>query len=129
MFPGGLSCNFKGKHVPCFIRWRNKGSMTLENLQDLFATLDHHNLSPCSNDPYLRLFALLDGHRSRIKYNFLDYVKNKEHLWVVCFWVPYGTTTWQVGNSKEQNGSFNMALGNAKSQLVKKNCTLLTWIY
>ena len=50
---------------------------------------------------------------------FLKYINTPEDHWVVCLGVPYGTALWQVGDSKEQNGSFNMALTKAKQQLLQ----------
>ena len=43
---------------------------------------------------------------------------NKTTEWYVCLGVPYGTAYWQVGDSKEQNGSFNMAMTYAKRKLL-----------
>jgi len=39
---------------------------------------------------------------------------------VVCIGVPYGTALWQVGDSKEQNGSFNIAMTRSKQELLEK---------
>ena len=64
-------------------------------------------------------FLLLDGHGSRLQMAFLKYINTPEDHWVVCLGVPYGTALWQVGDSKEQNGSFNMALTKAKQQLLQ----------
>ena len=36
----------------------------------------------------------------------------------MCLGVPYGTALWQVGDSKEQNGSFNIAMTKAKQELL-----------
>ena len=36
----------------------------------------------------------------------------------MCIGVPYGTALWQVGDSKEQNGSFNMAMTRVKQELL-----------
>ena len=33
---------------------------------------------------------------------------------MICIGVPYGTALWQVGDSKGQNGSFNIAMTKAK---------------
>ena len=38
----------------------------------------------------------------------------------MCIGVPYGTALWQVGDSKEQNGSFNIAMYRAKKDLLEK---------
>ena len=42
----------------------------------------------------------------------------------MCIGVPYGTAYWQVGDSKEQNGSFNIAITQAKQDLLETNDTL-----
>ena len=57
----------------------------------------------------LKPFLLLDGHRSRLEYIFLQYICNPAHEWVICIGVPYGTAVCQVGDSPEQNGSYNLA--------------------
>ena len=61
---------------------------------------------------------MLDGHGSRLELPFLKYINNKTTEWCVCLGVPYGTAYWQVGDSKEQNGSFNMAMTDAKRKLL-----------
>ena len=38
----------------------------------------------------------------------------------MCIGVPYGTALWQVGDSKEQNGSFNIVMYRAKKELLEK---------
>ena len=62
---------------------------------------------------------LLDGHGSRLQLPFLQYINTPKDHWVVCIGVPYGTALWQVGDSKEQNGSFNMAITKAKDHLLE----------
>ena len=34
--------------------------------------------------------------------------------------VPYGTGMWQVGDSKEQNGSYNVAMATEKAKLLEE---------
>ena len=41
-------------------------------------------------------------------YFFLKYINDSKTEWHVYLGVPFGKTYWQVGDSKEQNGSFNM---------------------
>ena len=67
----------------------------------------------------IKPFLLLDGHGSRLEFPFLKYINTPEDHWVVCLGVPYGTALWQVGDSKEQNGSFNIAITKAKQQLLE----------
>ena len=48
----------------------------------------------------------------------LEYINTPEDHWVVCLEVPYGTALWQVGISKEQNDSFNIAFVKGKHKLL-----------
>lgn len=111
-FPGGPSCIFQGKTVSCLTRWSEKGSITSAILVDILATLDHIGVFDSSNGKLL--FLLLDGHGSRLRLKFLQYINNVSHQWVVCFGVPYVTALWHVGDSSQQNGVYNMASGEFK---------------
>ena len=64
-------------------------------------------------------FILLDGHGSRLNFPFLEYINHPDHIWKVCFGLPYGTALWQVENLPEQNGSWKMATTNYKHEFVK----------
>ena len=59
---------------------------------DILATLDHLRVF----DRLLgrKPFLLLDGHGSRFELPFLKYVIDKDHKWVICIGVPYGTSLW-----------------------------------
>src|SRR5688572_8130563 len=61
---------------------------------------------------------IVDGHESRINYEFLSYVNNLQHKWYVCLGVPYATSYWQVGDSHEQNGSFKVNWYCAKRKVM-----------
>ena len=52
------------------------------------------------------------------KVPFLENINTPTDHWVVCLGVPYDTALWQVGDSKEQNGSFNIAMTKAKQDLL-----------
>ena len=67
---------------------------------------------------------VLDGHGSRFGLEFMDYINNISR-WRVCIGVPYGTAYWQVGDAKQQNGSFNIQMTKSKSELVRKKEELL----
>ena len=54
-----------------------------------------------------------------MKLPFLKYINTPTDHWVVCIGVPYGTALWQVGDSKEQNRSFNIAMTKAKQELLE----------
>lgn len=116
-FPGGPTCEVNGILVPCFIRWSENGSITSEILKEDFETLDKLGVFPRHDG--VTPFSLLDAHNSRVELPFLTYITTPPHEWVVTIGTPYGTAYWQVGDSKEQNGSFKMAITQAKSNLMK----------
>ena len=118
MFPLGPECTFNGKKVPTMVRWSKSGSITSIILRDALATMDHYQLF--ERTATQRPFLLLDGHHSRFEIPFLEYVTNADHPWMICIGVPYGTSLWQVADSKEQNGSFKIAISKAKQNLLKK---------
>ena len=51
---------------------------------------------------------------------YINDANDEGHKWNVHVSVSYGTSYWQVGDSAEQNGSFKMALSQAKTELLKK---------
>jgi len=114
LYPGGPTCVFKGKEIPCMVRWSPKGSITSPILAEALAHIDNFNVMERRNGLYP--FLLLDGHNSRFELPFLEYVTNEKHQWQVCIGVPYGTSLWQVADSKEQNGSYKIALTRAKKK-------------
>ena len=116
-FPGGPECTFRGKKVPAFVRWHESSSITTDILVQMLQTIDALNLFP-RNDG-VKPFLLLGGHGSRLQLPFLQYIKTPKDHWIVCIGVPYGTPLWQVGDSKEQNGSFNMVITKAKDHLLE----------
>ena len=122
-FPGGPECLYHGKKVPALVRWQENASITSEILVEMLQTIDSMDLIP-RNDASVKPFILLDGHRSRLELPFLKYVNTPEDNWIACIGVPYGTALWQVGDSKEQNGSFNMAMTKAKQRLLEDKDTL-----
>ena len=40
LYPGGPTCKFKGKEVPCLVRWTPKGSINGAILVEMLQTLD-----------------------------------------------------------------------------------------
>ncbi len=62
---GGPTCVFKGKEVPCMVRWSPKGSITSPILAEDLAHIDSFNVMERRIGLYL--FLLLDGHNSRFK--------------------------------------------------------------
>ena len=116
-FPGPPTCTFRGKEVPALVRWNESGNITSDILIEALSTLDVMKVIPRNDN--VKPFLLLDGHGSRLELPFLNYINTPEDHWVVCLGVPYGTALWQVGDSKEQNGAFNIAFTKAKQDLLK----------
>ena len=122
LYPGGPKCSFQGKEIPCMVRWSPKGGITSAILAEALAHIDSFDVFDRSDgrSPFL----LLDGHNSRFELPFLEYITNNQHEWQVCIGVPYGTSLWQVADSKEQNGSYKIALARAKKDAMEKKLTL-----
>ena len=111
-FPGGPTCNFLVKQVPFMVRWSQNGSITCEILTAIFHTLDIYEFFMCQ--PGLTPFVLMDVHGSRIELPFLEYIYKPDKTWACCAGVPHDTSMWQVGDSKEKNGSYKIASAQIK---------------
>ena len=116
-YPGGPECIYRGKKVPALVQWNESASIITHLLVEMLQTIDALNLFPRENN--MRPFLLLDGHCIRLELPFLQYINTPKEHWVVCIGVPYGTAYWQVGDSKEQDGSFNIAITQAKQDLLE----------
>jgi hypothetical protein len=112
LMPGGPTCRFNGKDIPCFVGCSPKSCITPEMLKAMLEVLDEFEVFDRSTG--LQPVLLLDGHQSRMKLPFLEYINDPKHLWTVCLGVPYGTHIWQVGDAPQLNGCFKMALAKAK---------------
>ena len=49
LFPGGPTCRFLGKDIPCMVRWTPEGSITSEILADALAHIDSYNVNQRKN--------------------------------------------------------------------------------
>jgi hypothetical protein len=116
VWPLGPICTYKGVEIPSYVTCCKSACMSSEILTDILRHVDsyvHFDRSECSP------FLLIDGHQSRFGLDFLRYIREPEHQWTVCLGVPYATHLWQVGDSSEQNGSFKMALKEAKRKILE----------
>ncbi len=85
----------------------------------MLQTIDPYKLYP-RNDG-VKPFLFLDGYGSRLELPFLNYINNPADHWIVYIGgIPYGTSLWQVGDTKEQNGSFNMTMTKGEKLLLEK---------
>jgi len=118
LYPGGPTCKFQGKEIPCMVRWTPKGSITSAILAEALEHIDSFGVFDRSDGK--SPFLLLDGHQSRFELPFLEYITDNKHEWQVCIGVPYGTSLWQVADSKEQNGSYKISLSKAKKEFLEQ---------
>ena len=107
---------FCGKEIPVLITSTPKGSITSSILRVAFKRLDE--LGIYKHTPHLRPFALFDVHDSHLQVPFLEYVNDDSHKWTFCIGLLNGTHKWQVGDSKEQNGTYKVEWSREKSKLV-----------
>ena len=118
--PGLPTCTFRGKNVPALLAVTPKGSMTSDILKSALEKLDELDIYKRTNDGPTPM-VIFDGHDSRLQLPFLEYVNTERFgraLWKACIGLPNGTTKWQVGDSKQQNGCFKMSMTRNKDLLV-----------
>jgi hypothetical protein len=115
--PGGPTCTYLGKEVPCFVGASPNASITSEMLAAMLGLMDELQIFDRSNS--MKPFLLLDGHHSRTRLPFLRYINDDAHPWTVCIGVPYGTHLWQVADAPQLNGSFKINLTKAKREYIK----------
>ena len=115
-FPGAPVCIFRGKDVPAIVTCTKKGGITSGILRAAFKRMDDIGLYDRTEGR--TPMALFDAHDSRLQVEFLQYVNNPAHLWKFCIGLPNGTHKWQVGDSKEQNGSYKVEFAREKAKLV-----------
>jgi hypothetical protein len=110
---GGPKCTFEGVELPCFVCCSPSASITSELLAEMLATIDNAGIFSREEGEGVP-FLLIDGHHSRTRLPFLNYINNPAHLWKVCIGVPYATHMWQPHDSSELNGSFKTKLYKTK---------------
>lgn len=91
--PGGPTCKFHGKYVPCFVCCSPKGGITSDLLTQMLQRMDVIDLFPRKPSGPIP-FLLLDGHHSQFQLPFLKYINDPSHLMKVCIGVPNGTAFW-----------------------------------
>ena len=104
-FPTGPTCEFQGKTLPMLCQWSEGGGISGEILTNILKRIDASGVLNRSSG--VKPFLLVDAHASRFSLEFLRYISNESHPWVVCIGVPYGTHLWQVADSEELNGELS----------------------
>ena len=91
------------------VRWTPKGNIASKILANALAHIDSNNVYERRDRRFPFLF--LDGHQSGFEIPFLKYVTGNE-------------LEWQVADSKEQNGSYKIALARSKKEFWNKKLSL-----
>jgi hypothetical protein len=123
-FPGGPTCIFRGKKIPCMIRYSESGGITAEILTDILRTFDTLDVFADARLEGIRPMLLIDGHSSRFDVGFLEYVNTDPHKWSITIGVPYGTAYWQVADSTELNGQFKLHVSQEKRRIFQERISL-----
>jgi hypothetical protein len=116
---GGPKCRYNGKKIHCFVCSSPNTSITSGLLAMMLQQKDDLGVFSRSEEEGVP-FLLLDGHGSRTRLPFLEYITKPENRWVVCIGVSYGTHIWQVHDSSELHGSFKIKLSKEKKLYLKK---------
>jgi hypothetical protein len=115
---GGPKCTYNGITIPCFVCATPNASITSEYLVEMLRTIDNAGVFPRNENDGIP-FLLIDGHHSRTRLPFLNYINDPDHLWKVCIGVPYATHLWQPHDSSELNGTFKTAYYKAKDKYLQ----------
>ena len=113
--PGGPACACDDKMMPRATRVSESEGTTAGVLVDVLAVLDKLDAFP--RDSGIDPFMVLDGHSSRSDPKFLAHINNCDHRWKACLGLPHATSLWQLGDGKEQNGTFKGEWHRAKTSL------------
>ena len=116
-YPGGPTCTYHGKTVPCLVYASDSGGITAGILVEVLKEFDQLELFPRVHGEVFP-FLLIDGHQSRLDPSFLRYINDPNHQWKVCLGVPYATSLWQVADSSEHNGKFKSEWVKYKRKLI-----------
>ena len=73
-FPGGPTCEYKGKQVPCLFRFSEKGGITSEILIDILKALDTLGVFDANRANGIKPLLLVDGHITHFDLAFLHYI-------------------------------------------------------
>jgi hypothetical protein len=62
-FPGGPTCHFRGKDIPCLVRMSESGGINGDILLDIFKTLDHYEVFDDARKAGKTPMVLIDGQK------------------------------------------------------------------
>ena len=117
-FPGAPVCHFRGIDIQAISYTSASGSMTPQILVNVLKYLDQLKVFP-RKEGGPKPVIILDGHATRLSYDFLKYINDKNHYWFANLGTPYLTHLWQVADSAELNGKFKTEWYRSKDHLLR----------
>ena len=118
-YPGCELVDDDGNKVPLIFAATDNASQTSETLHELFKQLDKEGIGQRGTDEDgvdYEPFFTIDGHGSRMGKSFLSYICDPSTKWTVAVGCPYGTSKYQAGDHKLQNGLFKSSLYDIRRQ-------------
>ena len=122
-YPGLQLFREDGTIIPICWAASPKACMTGEILTLVFRQMDKLGITKRGfneNGSPVTPLVILDGHPSRMDSEFLTYINEITSKWTAVLGAPYGTSKWQLHDDEAQNGSFKIALANAKKKMYLK---------
>ena len=95
-FPGGPTCTYKGKKVPCLVDFSGIGGISGHIIVNILNPLDA--LEMYDNDRQNDILPVLfvNGHGSNFDLGFLQYIFDENHKHTTVFGVTYETKLRQL---------------------------------
>jgi len=118
-YPGLQLFREDGTIIPICWAASPKACMTGEILTLVFRQMDKLGITKRGfneNGSLVTPLVILDGHPSRMDSEFLTHINEITSKWTAVLGAPYGTSKWQLHDDEAQNGSFKIALANAKKK-------------
>ncbi len=123
-YPGGPTCIYNGIEIPCLCAASPKSSMNGPILRSVFAKLDELGVTERGIDEQTGIeywpASMVDGHFTRHSEECLEYLTDPNTKWEVGLGAIYGSDHWQLHDDERQNGAFDAAFTEAKTQRIRK---------
>ena len=117
-FPGGPTCEFRGKVIPAFVTFSDSGGVTSQILKDVLKHIDKCGVYRRGDTDNFEPTIQLDGHHTRFGLDFVEYCRRPENKWNVSIGCPESTHLWQIQDSSEMNGQNKLWTYHYKDKLL-----------
>ena len=88
--PGGPLCTYKGKNVPCLVKFFEGGGISGHILANVLRHLYALKLYDNDSESGIIPLMLVDGHVSCFDMSYLKYICDENHKWTMVSGVPCG---------------------------------------